>query len=53
MWKRLCKAIGREDLLADAGVQGDNKSRAKNRVELNGALNQSFKRRPAPSGSTC
>jgi crotonobetainyl-CoA:carnitine CoA-transferase CaiB-like acyl-CoA transferase len=42
MWKRLCAALGREDLLQKDAFR-DNQGRARNRVELNSALNQSFK----------
>jgi crotonobetainyl-CoA:carnitine CoA-transferase CaiB-like acyl-CoA transferase len=44
MWKRLCAALGREDLLQNEAFR-DNQGRAKNRTELNSALNQSFKAR--------
>ena len=41
MWKRLCAALGREDLLKQDAFR-DNKGRAKNRVELNRILNECF-----------
>jgi formyl-CoA transferase len=44
MWKRLCAALGREDLLKNDGFR-DNKSRAKNRAELNRALNECFRKK--------
>ena len=43
-WRALCKAIGREDMLADARFKG-GESRAKNRKELNAAINQSLSAR--------
>jgi crotonobetainyl-CoA:carnitine CoA-transferase CaiB-like acyl-CoA transferase len=42
MWKRLCVALGREELLQKEAFR-DNQGRAKNRIELNRALNESFK----------
>jgi crotonobetainyl-CoA:carnitine CoA-transferase CaiB-like acyl-CoA transferase len=41
MWLRLCKAIGRTDLLERAEFKGQA-DRAKNRVALNASLNESF-----------
>ena len=41
MWLRLCKAIGRADLLERPEFQGQA-DRAKNRVALNAALNETF-----------
>ncbi|MGQ0547278.1 MAG: CaiB/BaiF CoA transferase family protein [Betaproteobacteria bacterium] len=38
-WRALCKAIGREDLLADERFKG-GENRAKNRKELNASINQ-------------
>jgi crotonobetainyl-CoA:carnitine CoA-transferase CaiB-like acyl-CoA transferase len=42
MWKRLCGALGREDLLHKDAFR-DNQGRAQNRVELNRALNECFR----------
>ncbi|HEX7249309.1 MAG TPA: CoA transferase [Burkholderiales bacterium] len=44
MWQRLCKAIGREDLLARADFK-DGTGRAKNRVALNAELNAALAKR--------
>jgi len=44
MWKRLCAALGREDLMKQDGFK-DNKARADNRAELNEILNQCFRRK--------
>jgi crotonobetainyl-CoA:carnitine CoA-transferase CaiB-like acyl-CoA transferase len=41
MWKSLCTAIGREDLLASADFKG-GKKRADNRAKLNAILNESL-----------
>ena len=41
MWSRLCKAIGRDDLLRRPGFKSPP-DRAVNRAELNAELNQSF-----------
>jgi len=41
MWTRLCKALGREDLLAMEEFR-DNQRRADNRAALNGILNREF-----------
>jgi crotonobetainyl-CoA:carnitine CoA-transferase CaiB-like acyl-CoA transferase len=41
MWKRLCNALGREDLLAAPEFK-DNARRADNRVALNKVLNEEF-----------
>ena len=41
MWKRLCAALGRDDLTRNEAFR-DNQGRAKNRLELNRALNESF-----------
>src|SRR2546421_9384208 len=41
MWKRLCNALGREDLLAREEFR-DNQKRAANRARLNAILNESF-----------
>jgi crotonobetainyl-CoA:carnitine CoA-transferase CaiB-like acyl-CoA transferase len=41
MWKRLCQALGRDDLHARAEF-GSNELRAKNRSELNKVLNACF-----------
>jgi len=40
-WQALCKAIGREDMLADARFKG-GENRAKNRKALNAAINESL-----------
>jgi formyl-CoA transferase len=44
MWKRLCAALGRDDLLNNEAFR-DNQGRAAHRVELNRALNQSFRQK--------
>jgi len=44
MWARLCEAIGRKDLLEAPQFNG-GENRAKNRVALNAALNESLKRK--------
>ena len=44
MWARLCKAIGREDMLEDPRFKGLQK-RAENRSELNSILNESLSRK--------
>jgi crotonobetainyl-CoA:carnitine CoA-transferase CaiB-like acyl-CoA transferase len=44
MWRRLCRAIGREDLLARPEFEGQQ-NRADNREALNRALNDSFSTR--------
>ncbi len=44
MWKRLCGAIGREDLLA-APEYKSNELRAKNRAKLNAVLNEALSKR--------
>ena len=41
MWKRVCAALGREDLLARPEF-ADHKSRAQNRAALNAALNEAL-----------
>src|SRR5918999_1855980 len=41
MWASLCKAIGREDMLASPDFKG-GKKRAENRAELNAILNESL-----------
>src|SRR5919204_1050973 len=41
MWKRLCNAIGREDLIARDEFK-DNQRRAENRGKLNALLNEAF-----------
>jgi crotonobetainyl-CoA:carnitine CoA-transferase CaiB-like acyl-CoA transferase len=41
MWRRLCKALGREDLLSKEEF-ADNDRRSRNRHELNGVLNEIF-----------
>ena len=41
MWKRVCAALGREDLLARPEF-ADHQGRAKNRVALNAALNEAL-----------
>jgi len=43
-WQALCKAIGREDMLADARFKG-GENRAKNRRELNALINESLSTR--------
>ncbi len=44
MWQRLCKAIGREDLLARPEFKGQQ-NRADNRASLNDELNSAFRTR--------
>lgn len=44
MWQRLCKEIGREDLVA-AEEFATNEKRAENRAQLNAALNESLSKR--------
>ena len=44
MWQRLCKAIGREDLLARAEFK-DGAGRSKNRAALNAELNAALAKR--------
>jgi formyl-CoA transferase len=44
MWRRLCEALGRKDLLEDPRFKA-NEDRAKNRAALNEALNQALKSR--------
>jgi crotonobetainyl-CoA:carnitine CoA-transferase CaiB-like acyl-CoA transferase len=44
MWKRLCNALGREDLLSLDEFKGLQR-RAENRARLNAILNDSFSRR--------
>jgi formyl-CoA transferase len=44
MWARLCKAIGREDMLDDARFKG-LQERAENRSDLNSILNESLSRK--------
>jgi formyl-CoA transferase len=44
MWQRLCKAIGREDLLARAEFK-DGAGRSKNRASLNAELNAALAKR--------
>jgi crotonobetainyl-CoA:carnitine CoA-transferase CaiB-like acyl-CoA transferase len=44
MWQRLCKELGREDLLKDQDFAG-NERRAQNRARLNAELNQAFRRK--------
>ena len=44
MWQRLCKELGREDLLGDADFSS-NEKRAKNRARLNAELGASFRRK--------
>jgi crotonobetainyl-CoA:carnitine CoA-transferase CaiB-like acyl-CoA transferase len=44
MWRRLCEALGRKDLLEDARFR-TNDERAVNRAALNGALNEALKGR--------
>ncbi|HVL34358.1 MAG TPA: CoA transferase [Burkholderiales bacterium] len=43
MWRRLCSAIGRDDLAA-APQFADNERRSANRAELNSVLNREFSR---------
>ena len=44
MWQRLCKELGREDLLEDADFSS-NEKRARNRARLNAELGASFRRK--------
>ena len=44
MWQRLCKELGREDLLKDKDFSG-NERRAQNRARLNAELNEAFRRK--------
>ena len=44
MWAGLCKAIGREDMLASPEFKG-GKKRAENRAKLNSILNESLSRK--------
>jgi formyl-CoA transferase len=44
MWKRLCEAIGRKDMLEDPQFKGQE-NRAKNRAQLNAAINDALKAR--------
>jgi crotonobetainyl-CoA:carnitine CoA-transferase CaiB-like acyl-CoA transferase len=44
MWQRLCKELGREDLLKEADF-ASNEARARNRARLNAELNKSFSRK--------
>jgi len=44
MWAGLCKAIGREDMLASPDFKG-GKKRAENRAKLNSILNESLSRK--------
>jgi formyl-CoA transferase len=44
MWQRLCKELGREDLLSDADFT-TNEKRAKNRARLNAELGACFRRK--------
>jgi crotonobetainyl-CoA:carnitine CoA-transferase CaiB-like acyl-CoA transferase len=44
MWAGLCKAIGREDLLASPDFKG-GKKRAENRAKLNAILNESLSKK--------
>jgi crotonobetainyl-CoA:carnitine CoA-transferase CaiB-like acyl-CoA transferase len=46
MWARLCKAMGRTDLLERADFR-DQADRAKHRAALNAALNETFGERPS------
>jgi crotonobetainyl-CoA:carnitine CoA-transferase CaiB-like acyl-CoA transferase len=46
MWTNLCKAIGREDLLADPDFKG-GKKRAQNRSRLNAILNECLSAKPS------
>ena len=50
MWLRLCRAIGREDLLERAEFKGDA-NRSKNRAALNAELNASLRARPSAQPS--
>jgi len=44
MWQRLCETIGRKDLLESAQFKGAE-NRAKNRMQLNAALNEALAKR--------
>jgi crotonobetainyl-CoA:carnitine CoA-transferase CaiB-like acyl-CoA transferase len=44
MWARLCKAIGREDMLEDAQFKGLQK-RAENRKKLNAAIDEALQKK--------
>jgi crotonobetainyl-CoA:carnitine CoA-transferase CaiB-like acyl-CoA transferase len=44
MWARLCKAIGREDMLEDARFKGLQK-RAENRKQLNAAIDEALQKK--------
>jgi crotonobetainyl-CoA:carnitine CoA-transferase CaiB-like acyl-CoA transferase len=44
MWARLCKAIGREDMLEDPDFEGLQK-RAENRKKLNAAIDQALQKK--------
>jgi len=46
MWKRVCEAVGREELAADPKFK-TNEARAKNRKELNALLNDALSKRPS------
>jgi formyl-CoA transferase len=46
MWKRLCEAIDRKDMLEMADYKGQE-NRAKNRAKLNAAINEALKARPS------
>jgi crotonobetainyl-CoA:carnitine CoA-transferase CaiB-like acyl-CoA transferase len=46
MWKSLCTAIGREDMLADPDFKG-GKKRADNRKKLNAAIEQALLKKPS------
>jgi crotonobetainyl-CoA:carnitine CoA-transferase CaiB-like acyl-CoA transferase len=48
MWKRLCNALGREDLLALKEFK-DNEGRSRNRAKLNEVLNEAFISRDSKS----
>jgi formyl-CoA transferase len=44
MWQRLCKTLEREELLQEEAFR-NNEQRARNRAQLNAALNESFQRK--------
>jgi formyl-CoA transferase len=44
MWQRLCKALEREDLVQEPAFR-NNEQRARNRAQLNAALDESFQRK--------
>jgi crotonobetainyl-CoA:carnitine CoA-transferase CaiB-like acyl-CoA transferase len=46
LWERLCRAIGREDLMRDPAY-GDMSARDRNREPLLAALSETFRTRPA------